>query len=245
LHPLFPIDTTALNDFGTVVQSGETVAVDLTLTEERLWRQMRSNHRRDVTRTIAAGAVATPDAMWSSLPAFVDAYRETMIRVGAGSYYHFTDNYYTELREALGAHVHLWTVGIGGEVMAGALFTECNGIVQYHLGGTRDRFLPYKPLKLLFHSAIQWFKTRGDRWMHLGGGVGGATDSLLHFKQGFSPRTFPFDTWRLVLDATAYHELLTRARRQGPGTQPLQFFPEYRQRPASEAGVTASVTNTP
>jgi hypothetical protein len=245
LHPLFPIETRALNDFGTVVQSGETVAIDLTLSEECLWRQIRSNHRRDVTRTMAGGAVAAPDATWLSLPAFIDAYRETMIRVGASSYYQFPDRYFTELREALRGRVHLWTVATGGEVMAGALFTEWDGIVQYHLGGTRDQFLPHQPLKLLFHSAIQWFKTRGHRWLHLGGGVGSARDSLFHFKLGFSPCIFPFHTWRLLLDTTAYHELLTRARRQGTGTQPLQFFPEYRQGPASEPVVTVGVTNTP
>jgi Acetyltransferase (GNAT) domain len=230
LHPLFALDPAVLSRFGPVIESGDTVAIDLTLPEQALWRQMRSNHRRDVTKARARGETADIDPTWSALPAFMDAYRETMARVGATSYYLFPEDYFVELRDALGGHIHLWTVRSGEDVVAGALFTECQGIVQYHLGGTLDRFLPGNPIKLLFHRAAEWFKQRGNRWLHLGGGVGGGRDSLFNFKLGFSPQTFPFRTWRLVLDATAYDELLTRAgRTPGSGLAPGSFFPAYRE----------------
>jgi hypothetical protein len=235
LHPLLPVDPAVLGQFGSVVPSGETVAIDLSRPEETLWRQMRSNHRRDISKAIGRGEVAERDATWAGLGAFVQAYRETMIRNGANPYYLFTDEYYETLREALGDHLHLWTVRAGSDIIAGALLTECNGIVQYHLGGTADRFLTGNPLKLLFHRAMAWFKMRGNRWLHLGGGVGGASDSLLHFKRGFSPDTFPFYTWRLVLDVDTYDELLARAGGTGaPDAQPPRFFPAYRElaRPA-------------
>jgi hypothetical protein len=235
LHPLLPVDPTVLGLFGSVVPTGDTVAIDLSLPEETLWRQMRSNHRRDISKAKDRGDVAERDAAWAGLDAFVRAYRETMARTGANPYYLFADGYYHALREALGDHIHLWTVRAGSDIVAGALFTECGGIVQYHLGGTAERFLAGNPLKLLFHRAAEWFKMRGNRWLHLGGGVGGASDSLLHFKRGFSPRTFPFYTWRLVLDVDMYDELVARAgRTAAPGAQPPTFFPAYRElrRPA-------------
>ena len=89
LHPLLSADAEALSRFGSLVQSGETVAVDLTLSEDALWRQMRSNHRRDVTKSLARGEIADVDQTWSSLRMFVQAYRETMARVGAASYISF------------------------------------------------------------------------------------------------------------------------------------------------------------
>ena len=137
-----------------------------------------------------------------------------MTRVGAATYYFFPDDYFDGLRLALGEHVHLWTVRSGSATIAGAVFTECNGIVQYHLGGTVNDALNSKPLKLLFWRAATWFKERGTRWLHLGGGLGGANDSLMHFKRGFSPQTFPFYTWRVVLNPTMYDELLKRAGRK-------------------------------
>jgi lipid II:glycine glycyltransferase (peptidoglycan interpeptide bridge formation enzyme) len=191
---------------------------------------MRSNHRRDVTKSLARGEIAEVDQTWSSLRVFVQAYRETMARVGATSYYLFPDEYFEELRVALGDHAHLWTVRSGSSIIAGAVLTECNGIVQYHLGGTLNHGLPSNPLKLLFSRAMTWFKHRGNTWLHLGGGLGGAEDSLMYFKRGFSPRTFPFHTWRLVLNARVYNELLERAGHQ-PDDDALAaaFFPAYRR----------------
>jgi hypothetical protein len=229
LHPFLPVDLAVLNCFGHVVSSGMTVAIDLTLGPEARWRAMRANHRRDVTKAIAAGQMAEADTSWSDLQAFIEAYRETMARVGATASYLFPNEYFTLLRRALGEHLHLWTVRIGSEVAAGALFTECNGLVQYHLGGTLDRFLPGNPIKLLFHRASEWFSSRGNKWLHLGGGVAGASDSLLHFKLGFSPRTFEFHTWRLILDVERYRELLLRTGQPDAHAAPGSFFPPYRR----------------
>jgi hypothetical protein len=232
MHPLLPVDYMTFRRFGPVIQSGETVAIDLTLSDDERWRQMRNNHRRDVTKALTRGETAEVDLAWSGLDAFVLAYRETMARVDADAYYQFSIDYFRQLRDALDGHVHLWTVRSGSEILAGAVFTECKGIVQYHLGGTLGRHLARQPLKLLFHHAAEWFKARGNRWLHLGGGVGSAQDSLLHFKRGFSPLTFPFHTWRLVLDTDAYGALVHRAAaREAPNDpSPSTFFPAYRRR---------------
>jgi hypothetical protein len=230
LHPLLPVDVDALRRFGALVQSGVTVAIDLTLPEEGLWRQMRSNHRRDITKSLSRGETADVDPAWAGQQIFVQAYHETMTRVGASPYYLFPSTYFDDLRVALGEHTHLWTVRSGAAVIAGAVFTECNGIVQYHLGGALSTALSSNPLKLLFWRAMTWFKQRGNQWLHLGGGFGGADDSLMHFKRGFSPRTFPFHTWRVVLNPKKYDELLTRAgRKSDPGSITASYFPAYRQ----------------
>jgi hypothetical protein len=229
LHPLLPVPLEGLGQLGGLVPSGDTVSIDLSLPDEERWRQMRSNHRRDVTKATAQGQVADVDAAWTALPDFIGAYHETMRRVGANSYYMFSEDYFSALIGALGQHAHLWTVRSGPEVLAGAIFTECNGIVQYHLGGTRDRYLPGNPIKLLFHRAAAWFKQRGNRWLHLGGGVGGQHDSLFHFKLGFSSLTFPFHTWRVVLEPTTYDRLSTSAGIQAARDTVTTFFPAYRQ----------------
>jgi len=227
LHPLLPLDVTPLSRIGSVVQSGETVAIDLALSDDELWRQMRSNHRRDVTKARSRGETAVNDSSWSEFREFLRAYRESMERVDAHSYYNFSDDYFDDLRSALGDHLHLWIARSGSDVTAAALFTESNGIVQYHLGGTFNRFLPMNPIKLLFHCAASWFKSRGNRWLHLGGGVGGARDSLMHFKLGFSAQTFPFYTCRMVLDPTLYNELSERAGAMNNSSS--SFFPAYRE----------------
>ncbi len=49
-------------------------------------------------------------------------------------------------------------------------------------------------------------KGRGNRWLHLGGGVGGDNDPLFAFKAGFSDTRFKNQTMRLILDEPRYRE---------------------------------------
>src|SRR4029077_566616 len=48
-----------------------------------------------------------------------------------------------------------------GEVISGGLFTLCNGIVQYHLGGTRNTALKLSPTVLIFDTVRRWSPKNG------------------------------------------------------------------------------------
>jgi hypothetical protein len=43
--------------------------------------------------------------------------------------------------------------------------------------------------------------------MHIGGGVGGQDDNLLHFKIGFSKSHYPFKVWKWIVDQARYDRL--------------------------------------
>jgi GNAT superfamily N-acetyltransferase len=168
------------------------------------------------------------DERFEHLPAFVDIYRSTMKRVAASPYYLFPDSYFAELREALGPRLLLCLVEIGGQIAAGGLFVQTGSLMQYHLSGTHPRYLREGPTKVLLHVVRTWARDRGVRRLHVGGGVGGAEDSLFAFKAGFSPARHRYQTLRVVADETAYRELV---RDRDPGLDPSDrrgFFPLYR-----------------
>ena len=123
LHPLLNDGWGGLAAAGTVVEHGETVVVDLSLTEEELWRQTQSGHRNEINRARRAGHVVRIDEAWQRYDGFKQLYRETMKRVDASTYYFFDDAYFDGLRRALGAKLHLAVVEIGGELAAAGLFT--------------------------------------------------------------------------------------------------------------------------
>jgi Acetyltransferase (GNAT) domain len=229
LHPLFDLPAGPLRDAGALVQHGETVSVDLTLPREEIWRQTRQNHRRAINKAEQYGhRVYMKDV---KLYEFHELYFETMRRVKADRYYYFPPSYFTELRESLGGHLHLCVVETAGQVASAGLFTEICGLVQYHLSGTRDAFLKYHPLKTMLNFVRYWAKDRGNRVLHLGGGVGGRRDALFEFKAGFSHKRHPFYTWRIIVDEPAYRALIGRweslAGIQADG--PEGFFPAYRK----------------
>jgi hypothetical protein len=226
LHPLLPFSPVALRTLGTVETHGHVVLVDLAPSQAELWAATRENHRTGIRKLERRGYVPVLDD-WELLPEFVRLYEATMRRVNAAPFYFFAPGYYDALRARLGRRVHLCAVRApDGRVACAGLFFEEAGIVQYHLGGTADEFLAIAPSKLMFDFVRRWAKERGNRILHLGGGIGGREDSLFHFKAGFSALRAEFQTLRVVFNEDGYETLANRSRAETAGT--TGYFPAYR-----------------
>jgi hypothetical protein len=226
LHPL--LDERPPAGIGRLMTHGETVSIDLSQSLEEIWGQTRNNHRRDIGKSERFGYVARADEAWEHFDTFVQLYRDTMERLSAEDRYMFDAPYFSALREALGPSGILWVVMNEDAVAAAVLFTETSGIVQYHLAGTDEEHAWARPTKLLIHTVSRWAKERGARRLHLGGGVGGADDSLMHFKAGFSDERHVFRTLRVVVDEAEYARLVAA---RDPELDPADldgFFPRYR-----------------
>lgn len=229
LHPI--LNPATPEGIGVLVRHGSTVSIDLGLSEEDLWSQMRRNHRADISRATRLGYVATMDEQWLHFERFKSLYWGTMQRRGADAFYLFNDEYFDALRTSLGERMHLCVVEGDDGVVAAGIFVEVGGIVEAHLVGTEESSGRIQPTKLMFHFASLWAKARGAKVLHLGGGVGGAADSLLHFKEGFSPIRHPFSTLRAVIDEAEYVRLVSE---RDPSLDPHDrtgFFPLYRVPP--------------
>lgn len=234
LHPLRPHPLAPLAEAGTLVHHGDTVQIDLTRSADELWRATRSRFRTDIQGLLRRGFIASMDEDCARLADFKEVYTRTMTRLGAAPGYFFSDAYYAGLRQGLEGRLRVCLVEHEGQLACAGLFTEMDGIVQYHLGGTHDDFLRFGPSKLMFHFVREWAKARGNAVLHLGGGHGGAADSLFRFKRGFAKDTVPFLTWRLVADQEAHARLIARWHELGGAdreeTEPTRgFFPAYRQ----------------
>ncbi|MES1023214.1 GNAT family N-acetyltransferase [Gloeocapsa sp. BRSZ] len=212
--------------------NGETVSVDLKLSLAEIWHQTRPEHRNKINKTKRIGMTAKIVPFAEYIDIFIDLYEQTMDRVGATQSYYFGRDYFIQLSQALKDNLHLCVVELNDEIICGGIFTEACGIVQYHLGGTKSAFLKQAPSKLMFDYVRTWAKERGNEFLHLGGGVGGAKDSLYHFKAGFSKQRHPFSTIRLVVDQKNYDNLVqVRAIALGTSVTELlnsDFFPAYR-----------------
>lgn len=230
LHPLLPLDLGRTQDRLRVVRSGVTAGVDLLVDRTELWGSLRKGHRSDIRRLQGRGyRVAWDD--WSRLPDFVRMYGQTMERVEASDYYRFPVDYFTALRDDLAGRVLFGLVRApDGSLVSGALFFRCEGIMQYHLSATTPEGLRLGAGKLLIWEAAQRGADAGAHVLHLGGGYGGAEDSLLRFKLGFATNRYTFDTLRFITDAESYAELCRRAGRGGGRLEGQSdgFFPPYR-----------------
>lgn len=230
MHPLYTPKLEAFGAAGPLVDHGDAVSIDLSLTPDELWRQTRANHRRDINKARRAGYTFRVDREWSRLDDFVAVYAETMDRLDALPSWRLSRDYFVALREHVGEHVLLGMVELDGELACGALLTEVGGMVEYHLGGTLDRHLKMRPSKLLIHEATHWSRERGASIFHLAGSLRRG-DSLQRFKLGFSPLVCRVLSWRLVTDEARYLELGKRweLRHRRKADRRDAFFPAYRK----------------
>ena len=222
LHPILELPDGAFTGLGTLIVHGQTVSIDLRQNEAEQWRGIRARYRTFLNRSARLGHRAFMDDTGEHFDRFITLYLETMRRHNAAPEYFFSRDYLSGLWQQLQGHVHLGVVEVDGLIVCAGLFGESNGIVQYHLSGTEEQALALSPLKILINHARQWATQRGANVLHLGGGLGGAQDSLMHFKAGFSDRRHLFKTWRVVLDEQRYTEL------SGKELGSTGFFPAYR-----------------
>lgn len=221
---------------GAIREVGETVWIDLTASPEAQWAGYRANHRRDILEARQRGLAVYRDADWTHLDDLVRLYRITMERVGADSYYLFDRQYFVRLRQALGERLQLFVATLGDTVPCAAL-AICNGaVVHYHLGGSDPSFRQLAVMKVVLDEMRLWGSSVGARVLHLGGGVGCRSDSLFHFKAGFSPLRQQYRVWSHIVNPGAYEQLV-RARcawlaAQGLPCDHPDFFPQYRAGPS-------------
>lgn len=231
LHPILSDKFPELFPPHTLTDNGETVSVDLSLDEAQIWTHTRKGHKSTINKCKRLGLVGNTVNLADYMDEFLAIYYETMDRVEAKDVYYFERDYFNDLLE-LGDAVHLVTVESDNQIVCASVFFERCGIVQAHLGGTKTEFLWQSPFSLVFHHARLWAKSRGNEFMHIGGGVGGGKDKLSTFKTGFSRQRHQFFTMRLVIDEAKYNHLVSlkaAAKNIAPTLlRESNFFPAYR-----------------
>ena len=208
MHPILNQGLNEIYSSDICKVSGHTVGVDISLSIEEIWSQTRSDHRKDINRHKRSGLIASMVPFEDYFDEFFDCYNQTMERVNAKQLYYFDRNFFSSWLDNLKEHIHLGIVKFDDEVMCACLFTECSGIVQSYLSGTKNKFLKQSPDKLLFNYVRFWAKERGNKFVHLGGGYGGAKDGVYNFKAGFSKQIYTFLTFRLITNVEKYHHLV-------------------------------------
>ena len=234
LHPFSQLNQEALSRFGQLVHHGQTIYIDLAQTEKEFWAQVRRNHKQNIQRLMQGGVRVSFDD-WSLLREFAALYHYTMSRVGAVTCL-YNETYFDELKAVLGDSMHLCCVlSEAGQMIAGGIFVEMGGLVHYHLSATATEYIRYGPNKLIIPFMRSWSQRRSNKVLHLGGGVGGMSDSLFHFKAGFSDARAEFYSYRVIVNRQAY-DALSRAAGSRDGlshADPPGYFPAYRRQSVS------------
>ena len=224
---------------GALVYQGKTVSIDLRQEAQTRMAGYSATLRQGVRRNRRAGLVTTEDSEFRYLKDFHDFYVAAMTRNKASSYYYFPLDYFDRLVRHSPGIVHLFVTKSGGAPAGAALISEYRRQLQsLFIMGNPD-FAAVAPARTLIDDVCEWGRDRGALDFHLGGGRGGAADSLFAFKAGFSKVHRDFYTCRLVVDATEYARLVSLRTSAGPLDETDTFFPAWRK-PLPVPEVTAA-----
>ena len=188
------------------------------LDEGDLFERLHRHHRRAARKAEAAGIETRVTVAPASLEPFAHLYEQTMAEKGATGFYYFPAEYWRVLAERLGDGLVLFEAVQDGELRAAVIGLASATWLHYHLGASERSG---GANNLLFLETARWAREQGFTRFHLGGGVGGADDSLLEFKLRFDPGgLIESAVGKAIHDEDAYREL------GGGGLE--GFFPAYR-----------------
>ncbi len=185
-------------------------------------RKSRASDRQQIRRNerdgYAFSLVAGPETTEAQQAAFLGAYTQTMVRTEAAERYFYGAGYFAALLRSPRARLAL-VHGPDGDLAAGSLVAESDGMLHYYLSGTTDPHLRASPMKTIVNSLVDLAEAEGLP-LNLGGGITPG-DALEEFKRGFANRTEAWRTSEVICDGEAYAEL-------SAGRDAAGFFPAYR-----------------
>ncbi|MFD0988648.1 NeuD/PglB/VioB family sugar acetyltransferase [Mariniflexile jejuense] len=226
LNPFFTCQNEALKGIGSIYHQGKVVNINL-LQDCNIQRQNYQSRLKTHINKARRMCSIKKAITQNDIDEFKAIYFENMDRVHAKRYYYFSDAYFNKIinSDDFESEILLAIDNETGQTIAGCQFILTNGIVQYHLSGTKNDFLHLTPTKLLIDEMRLIASQRGCKFFNLGGGLGGSdNDSLFNFKSSFSKDFKEFDLWKFIVNEEIYNELVLK---KGVNSE-SDFFPLYR-----------------
>lgn len=226
LNPYISEQERVLKDVGVVKDIGLVVNIDLTLDPDVQRSQYRRDTRSRVNKARRLCTVRKAETQ-KEIEEFIDIYIETMQKLNADESYFFDKSYFFDFLKCEGFLTDI-LLAIDSEtdlVAAGSMFVKTKNIVQYHLSGTRSKFMKIAPARLLLDEMRLKATEEGYRYFNLGGGYKSQEDALFNFKSSFSNDHKPFKVWNYISDVEEYERLCKNIDSKTTG-----FFPLYRFR---------------
>lgn len=221
LHPLID-QKPMIEGLGEMVDLNKTVSIDLTKSADEQRKEYRKSLKSELNQLGRKEIFVKEAGNQHETDQFISIYYETMDRVHAAPNYYFSKEYFYEFLNNPDFESKLLIAVKDEKVIAGAIFTLTEKIMQYHLAGTTEEFIRETPMKLILNEARLLGNQTTAENLHLGGGVGGQDDdSLFRFKSAFSKNFKQFSVWKYIVNQKVYDEL-------SKDKTHASFFPLYR-----------------
>jgi hypothetical protein len=207
-HPLLNNYMLLMNEC-RVVFNRKTIAMNLELKKDKIWsEQIHFKHRNKINIAQRNGLLYYVDEKLQYLDIFKDLYISKMSKLKADKFYFFKEDYFNNIKKNLGKNTFLGLVFLSDKIIAAALFFKYANFGHYHLSGSSEDYMKYRPNNFLIYKTALYLKEKGTKLFHLGGGNSSSLDdSLYKFKERFSKDKYSFYIGEVIIDQHLYKEV--------------------------------------
>jgi hypothetical protein len=209
-----------------VERNRKTVYVDLEISENEIWKNMRGGCRRNIKKAIKHELVIEQSRSRQDIDIFHQIYNEEMKRKAAPWHLYFDLPFFYRLFE-LENHFVLLTARHKERIIGGFIVAHDQKSAYHYLSASLPEYWEMRVNNLLFYEAIQWAKKGGFKRFDFQGG----RDGVFQFKQNFSRTKKDFYVAKVIHMPQLYDELCHQHaafyKQQYDGAQQI-YFPKYR-----------------
>lgn len=220
LHPLISGSDQFFR--GEVIDTNLTTAIDTRIQTNRQFNSYAESVRRSIRKAEKKGVNVRLAETAGDFEIFIRVYTSAMKQLNSNSFYYFSREYFEKMWKNPDFDCYILIAELENNPIGVAMFTVCNEIMQYHLGGVVQEYIYLSPLKLIIDRARLLANEQSLKIFHLGGGHGGNNDSLYTFKSRMTTLRFDFKIWKWIVNPVLYKELS-----KGKGNS--LYFPLYRK----------------
>jgi hypothetical protein len=196
---------------------------------EQILSDMTHNCRNRVRKARSSGVVFEAGYDERFMGIFRAIYERTMAHNHAKDYYYFNDAFFDSMLENLQGKAKIYLSVYNGLPVSVAFAIYSAGNAAFHFsGGIRD-YMNLGTNNFLKYEAAKDLLNMGCRTILLGGGVGGAEDSLFFYKKSLNPKgVLDCHVAKHICDEKTYRELARIKDGLRGGAVSADFFPVYR-----------------
>lgn len=226
-HPLLA-NQKEMENYYDISHLGFTVAIDL-LDTSTIEGNIKSKYKNVIRKAIKSGIVIKKSREKYIYDEFIEIYNSTMDRDNADSYYYFENQFYDLIRLCMGENAVIYYAEYNGKIIGASIFLIGERYIHYHLSGAVKDYMPMAPMNLLLYTVACDYAGTKEK-LHLGGGVGGSTESNLYrFKKSFNKNgDNEFCIGRKIFNSAIYNDLVSLREEEKNFDKASKFFPLYR-----------------
>lgn len=207
----------------------EIVYVDLSLSEEQLWKDSFNYAcRKNINRAKREHVEVYEAQAADDIREFHRIYTQTMERNQALDSYYFPLDFFEAFFRNMPTNARFVMAKYKGRVVAATLYLHDNDSVYSYLGGADHSAQQVRPTNALVYDTILWAKRQGKKRLVLGGGYQ-PNDGIFRFKSSFSPLVAKFYVYRRIHMPVEYERLCKAwTEYYRSDLDPDRYFPAYR-----------------